>query len=113
MLAIGRGAAGLGRDQPRAGDALVAHLIAADGKRRDCALDRSIADAAGRRDALAEPDNAREGIDDSETVAGGARDEKTAIIGAEIERGIGRAAPIAAWGAVKPSGRPPTPIGPL
>ena len=86
---LGR-AAGLGRDQPRARDAAVAHLVAADGERLDRALDRRVADAAGGRDALAEPDDAGEGIDDAEAVAGRARDQQPAIVGAEIERGIGR-----------------------
>src|SRR5665811_2181502 len=34
-------------------------------------------------------------------------------IGAEIERGVARPAAIAAQSAIKPSGRPPTPSGPL
>ena len=55
------------------------------------ALDRRLADAAGGGDALAEPDDAGEGVDHAEAVAGRTRHQQTAIIGAEIERGIGRA----------------------
>ena len=63
-------AAGLGRDQPRAGDAAVAHLGAADAQRIDRAHDRGLAQPAGAGDALAEPDDARERVDDAEAVAG-------------------------------------------
>ena len=62
-------AAGLGRDQPRARHAAVAHLVAADAQRLDGAPDRGLAQAAGRCDALAEPDDARERVDDAEAVA--------------------------------------------
>ena len=90
------GAAGFGRDQPRAGDAAVLHLVAADGERVDGAVDRRLAQAAGSRNALAQPDDAGKRIDDAEAVAGRPRDQQPAIIGAEIERGIGRAAAIGA-----------------
>ena len=111
--AVDRGAAGLGGDQARAGDAAVAHLVAADGQRLDRARDRGVADAAGRRDALAQPDDAGERVDDAEAVAGRARDQQPAIVGAEIERGIGRTRtsgppcpPVVTRVAI---GRPPTP----
>ena len=58
FVAVFRHAASFGRDQPRAGDALVLHLVAADGERVDGAVDRRFAQAAGRGDALAEPDDA-------------------------------------------------------
>ena len=41
-------------------------------------------------DALAEPDDAGERIDDAEAVARRARHQQPAVVGAEIERGIGR-----------------------
>ena len=47
--AVCRGAASLGRDQPRPRDAAIAHLVAADGERLDRAPDRRVADAAGCR----------------------------------------------------------------
>src|SRR5262249_61518469 len=82
--------AGLGRDQPRPRYAAVAHLVAADGKRLDRATDGGIADSAGFQDALAEADDAGEGVDDTEAVAGRARHQQPAVVGAGIERGIGR-----------------------
>ena len=55
------------------------------------ALDRRFAQAPRRGNALAEPDDAGKRVDDAEAVAGRARHQQAAIIGAEIERGIGRA----------------------
>src|SRR5262249_35195741 len=58
---------------------------------RECGnrpLDRGVADAAGGRDALAEPDDAREGIDHAKAVARRTGDQEPAIVGAEVERGI-------------------------
>ena len=63
------------------------------------ALDRRFAQPAGQRDALAEPDDAGKGVDHAEAVAGRTRHQQAAIVGAEIERGIGRAAAIAAEAA--------------
>ena len=57
-------------------------------KRGDGALDRRVADAAGRRDALAQPDDPRERIHHAEPVVGRAGDQQAAIIGAEVERGV-------------------------
>ena len=68
--AVAGRAAGLGRDQARAGDAAVAHLVAADAQRLDRAHDRGLAQPAGAGDALAEPDDARERVDHAEAVAG-------------------------------------------
>src|SRR5262249_20602691 len=88
--AVRRSATRLGRDQPRPRHAAVAHLVAANRECCDRTVDRRIADAPGRRKTLAEADDARERIDDTEAVADRARDEEPAIVGAEIERGIGR-----------------------
>ena len=88
--AIDGGAAGLGRDQARARDAAVAHLVPADFQRFDPARDGGVAQAARRGDPFAETDDAGEGVDDAEAVMRRARDQKPAIVGAEIERGIGR-----------------------
>ena len=55
------------------------------------ALDRRFAHAAASGDALAEPDDAGKRIDHAEAVAGRPRHQQPAIVGAEIERGIGRA----------------------
>src|SRR5262249_59018936 len=88
--AVRRGTTRLGRDQPRTRHAAIAHLVAADRECCDRTVDRRIAAAAGRRHALAEADDARERIDDAEAVADRARAPEPAIVGAEIERGIGR-----------------------
>ena len=55
------------------------------------AIARSIAASlirAGRGDALAEPDDAREGVDHAEPVARGTGDQQPAVVGAEVERRI-------------------------
>ncbi len=91
FLAVLSRAAGLGRDQPRPRDAARLHLVAADQQRLDGARDRGVADSARRGDALAEPDDAGEGVDDAEAVRGRPRHQKAAIIGAEVERRIGGA----------------------
>src|SRR6185437_16348508 len=98
--------------QPGAGNAFVLHLVAANRERGDSALDRRLAQAPRRGDALAKPDDARERVHHAKAVAGRTRHQQAAIIGAEIERGVTRAASIAAQVAVEPSRRPPTPSGP-
>ncbi len=114
---VGRRTTCLGRNQPRPGNAAISHLVAADGERSDGTVDRRIADAAGGRDAFAQPDDAGERIDDTEAVVGRARDQEPAVVGAEVERGIGRSrATVAALRAVVARmavGRAPTPPGPL
>ena len=82
--------AGLGRDQARAGDAAVAHLVAADAQHLDGAPDRRFPEPSGGGDALAQPDDSGKRIDDAEPVMGGAGHQQAAIVGAEIERSIGR-----------------------
>src|SRR5262249_2548008 len=86
---IGGRPTGLGRDQPRPGDAAIAHLVATDRERPHCTMYRRIADAPRDREPLAESDDARERIDDAEAVAGGASHPEPAVVGAEIEGGIG------------------------
>src|SRR5262245_6392541 len=85
-----RRAAGLRRNEPRAGDTARLHLVAADGERRDRARDRRIADAAGGGNALTQPYDAGERVDNPEAVAGRARHQEAAIVGAEVERRIRR-----------------------
>ena len=53
---VGR-AAGFGRDQPQPRGVFRPHLVAADAQRSDGAADRGVADAAGRGDALPQPDD--------------------------------------------------------
>ena len=78
------GPAGLGGDLPRAGDAALDHLVAADRERADRALDRRIGQPAGGRHALAEPDDAGERVDDAKPIARRPRDQQAAVVGAEI-----------------------------
>ena len=85
---VGGRAAGFGRDQPQPLGLPGLDLVAANAQRRDRALDRGVADAAGRRDSLAQPDDPRERIDHAKAVAGGTGDQEPAIIGAKVERGI-------------------------
>ena len=59
---IRRGAAGLGRDQPQPPGLPGLDLVAANAQRGDGALDRGVADTAGRGDSLAQPDDPRERI---------------------------------------------------
>ena len=63
-------------------------LVAANAQGGDGALDRGVADAAGRRDALPEPDDPRERIDHAKAVAGRTGDQQAAIVGAEVQRGV-------------------------
>ena len=80
--AVAGGAAGLGRNQPRTGDAAVTHLGAADPQRIDRTQDRGLAQTAGAGDALAEPDDARERIDHAEAVTRRTRHQEPTIVGA-------------------------------
>src|SRR3954451_3275620 len=68
--AIGRCTAGLGRNQARARHSAVLHLVPADGERIDRTRNRLVVDTARSRDALAEPDDAGEGVDNPECVPG-------------------------------------------
>ena len=87
-VGIRRRAAGFGRDQPQALGLSGVDLVAANAERGDGAFDRGVADAAGRRDALAEPDDPRERIDHAKSVAGRTGDQQPAIIGAKVERRV-------------------------
>ena len=109
--AVLRRPAGFGRDQPGAGHALVFHLVAANGERRERPPDSGVAQAARRRDALSQPDDTGKRIDDAETLACGPRHQKPTIVRSEIERRIRRAAPVAAEASIGPPRRPPTPPG--
>ncbi len=88
LIGIGSRAAGFGGDQPQPPGLAIADLVAANAERGDGAVDRRLADGTGRRDPLAEPDNPRERVDHAEAVPGGTGDQKPAIIGAKVERGV-------------------------
>ena len=87
-VGIRRRAAGLGRDQPQPLGLPGMDLVAANAQRGNGAVDRGLADAAGRRDALAEPDDPRERIDHAKAVAGRTGDQQAAIVGAEVQRSV-------------------------
>ncbi len=77
-VAIRRGA-----DIPAAGEFQRANLEGVDR-----ALDRGFGELAGSAQPLAEPDDAREGVDHMERMRSRMGDQQAAIIGAEIERGV-------------------------
>ncbi|CDX24681.1 hypothetical protein MPL3356_410016 [Mesorhizobium plurifarium] len=85
---VGGRAAGLRRDQPGFPDLAVAQLLAADLQRLDRAVHGRLAEPAARRQPLAQPDDARESVDDPKlAVTARHRDQQPAIVGAEVERG--------------------------
>ncbi len=90
-VAIGGAAAGLGGDVAAARDAPKGDLAGADLERVERARDRLLGQRAGRGQPFAEPDDAREGVDDAKAAAGRPRHQQPAIVGAEIERGDGGA----------------------
>ena len=67
-------------------------------KRLERAPDRRFAQPAGQRQPLAEPNDARERVDDPESLGGRPRDQQPAIVGAQIQRRISPAPAIARAG---------------
>jgi len=114
LVAVLGGATSLGRDQSRPRHAAVAHLVAANGQRLDGPADRRVADASGFRDAFAQSDDSGKRVDDAKAVAGRARDQQPAIVGAKIEGGVGRPSVMGAAIVTRVAvGRPPAPSRPL
>ena len=72
------------------------HLVAANLQRLERARDRRFAQASGQRQPLAQANDARERIDDPESLGGRPRDQQPAIVGAQIQRRISPAPAIAA-----------------
>ena len=95
---VGGGAAGLGGDGASPGHAARRHLVAADLQGLERARDRRLAQASGLRQSLAEPNDARERVDDAKPVGGRPRNQEPAIVGAQIERRISPAPAIARAG---------------
>src|SRR5262249_23585619 len=112
LIAVLRRPTRLGRDQPRPRHPAMAHLVPADRERLDRAADRGLADAARPRDALAKPDDAGERVDDAEAVPCRPRHQQPAIVGAEIERRVGRAEVLRAVATHEAIRRPSAPAGP-
>ena len=90
LVGVGGEPAGLGGDQAGADHPVPPDLGRAHFQRVQRALDGRLRQPAARRDALAEADDAREGIDHLEAAPRGPRHQQPAVVGAEIERGIGR-----------------------
>src|SRR5262249_59145215 len=65
------------------------------------ALDRSFAEHAGERNALAQPDDAGERVDDAKAVKRRPRDQQAAVVGAEVKRRVDDAASIAPLPAIR------------
>ena len=86
--AVARAPAGLGRDAAQPADVVARDDPGADPQRRDRARDRPLVEPAAARDALAEPHDAREAVDDLEAVVvQRPRDQQPAVVGPEVERG--------------------------
>ena len=86
---VGGEPAGLGGDQPGAHHPVPPDLGRAHLQRLDRALDGGLRQPAARGHALAQADDARERVDDLEAAPRRARHQQPAVVGAEIERGIG------------------------
>ncbi len=87
---LGR-AARFGGDQPRPGHAARFHLGPADLERLDRPSGGRVLRAGPTAEPLAEPDDARERVHHAEPFRGRPRHQQPAIVGAEVERGIGQA----------------------
>jgi hypothetical protein len=91
--ALQKGRAVVGAPARRGGDATCRadpaprHDPRADAQRLERALFGSRAQPTGRGDTFAEPDDAREALQDLEARVARTSDQKAAVIGAEIERG--------------------------
>ena len=84
-------AAGFGGDRAASGRRRARFSLSAQTCRASMrAMHGGLRQAAGGGQALAEPDDAREGVDDLETAARGLGDEQAAVVRAEIEGGIDR-----------------------
>ena len=70
------------------GRAAAADFVGADLQRRHGALHGRLGQPAGLAQALAQPDDARIGVDDAEAAARRRGDQQAAIVGAQVERGV-------------------------
>ena len=89
LVGVGGEPAGLGGDQAGARHPVPPDLGRAHLERVQRALDGGLRQPAARGDALAEADDAGEGVDHLEAAPRGPRHQQPAVVGAEIERGIG------------------------
>ena len=72
-----------------------AHLVATNASAVTARGDRGVRKPSGRRYAFAEPDDAGEGVETRKLSPDGPRNQQAAIVGAEVERGIGLASALA------------------
>ena len=84
-LTIGGAAAGLGGDVTAAGNFAGSDFVSANSQRIEGAHHRSIGQRAGRAEPLAEPDDARKGVDDAKARAHRPSDQQPTIIRTEVE----------------------------
>ena len=96
-------AAGLGRNEPGAGNAAQLHFRTTDFKGGQGAVDGGLTKPSGLGQALAKAHDAREGVNDSKPLPRRAGDEEAAIVGAQIQRGVDMAAPSGSLGASTPA----------
>ena len=88
-LPIGGAAAGFSGDRTREVHIAAAQFLRAHVERAECPVHRFIGEAARQREPFAQSHHATEGVDHGKVLAGRARDQQAAIIGAEVQRGIG------------------------
>src|SRR5690606_24916972 len=86
LVAVGGPPAGLGRDAARPGDAPVPHLAGADLERGHGAVHGRFRQQAGAGQPLAEPDDARIGVDHTEPAGMRFGNQEPAIVGAKVDR---------------------------
>jgi len=91
FLSVGGAAARFGRDRTRNRYVAAPQFVPADPERRHRAVHRRGRQAAGLRQALAQPYDARKSVDDGEAVISRASDQQAAIVGAEIDCAVGMA----------------------
>ena len=103
-IAVAGPAAGFGGDVPRPDDPAPAHLQGADLERVDGAVHGGARELAVALQPLAEPDDAREGVDHPEAAVHRLGHQQAAVVGAEIERRIGALTPLAAARIASPLG---------
>ena len=94
--------AGLRRDITAPDHIGPAHLGGADAQGVDRPGDGVLGKAARRGHALAQPDDARKGIDDPEAVGRWFGDQQTAVVRAQVDGGIGPAGWSVAYGSSGP-----------
>jgi len=101
--AVARPPARLGRDRTRKPHVASAQLVGADVKRGERPVHRFLAEPSGPGQPLAEPHHAAERVDDHEVLLRRAGDQQAAVVGAEIDRGVGLARARSGWVERAPS----------